>query len=135
MSHFNIHRSPLKCTDAPLPTAWVKAHLTGEDKYNLTVLAPSVLSPKTPKIKTGACAYARLSLMESGAVMAFFPVNSMVSDTIRRMFGATWFELEQPLILPAYVFGRDIEITAGRHPLAYVLENWVVMFRPSENQN
>jgi hypothetical protein len=138
MSHFNLQPNPLKRTEAPMPTAWAKVFSTEDNKYNLRILGPEALSPAPEQHKSSVCAYARLSLMESGAVMAFFSVNSMVSDTLRRMFGAIWFELEQPLVLPACVFGREIEIMAGQHPLAYVLENWVVLFRPadkSENLN
>lgn len=77
------------------------------------------------------CAYAKLSLMDSGAVMATFPIASMVSCTIRRLLGVSWFELETTLHLPDFVFGHAIEIPSGRHPLVYVLENWVVLFRPN----
>ena len=68
--------------------------------------------------------------MESGAVLASFPIMGMVSGTLQRMLGATWFELATPFKLPAFVFGHDIEIPAGRHPIVFVLENWVVLFRP-----
>jgi hypothetical protein len=68
--------------------------------------------------------------MESGAVMASFPVMGMVSGTIRSMLGSAWFELADPLLLPEFVFGHDIEIPSGRHPIVFVLESWVVLFRP-----
>lgn len=109
------------------PSVWVKTKLEGADAYSLTVLSKTKNSIQGSSL---GCAYAKLSLMESGAVMASFPVMGMVSGTIRSMLGATWFELAVPLELPAFVFGYDIEIPAGRHPLVFVLESWVVLFRP-----
>lgn len=112
------------------PSAWVKTHLEGADQYSLTILEKTKSSNNTLPRGSAGCAYAKLSLMESGAVMASFPVMGMVSGTLQRMLGATWFELATPLKLPAFVFGHDIEIPAGRHPIVFVLENWVVLFRP-----
>ncbi len=112
------------------PSAWVKTRLEGTEKYSLTVMEKTKLPQNAQPRETAGCAYAKLSLMESGAVMASFPVMGMVSGTIRSMLGATWFELASPLNLPAFVFGHDIEIPAGRHPIVFVLESWVVLFRP-----
>ena len=114
------------------PSTWVKTRLEGTDKYSLTVLAKSGSPRKTNTGETAGCAYAKLSLMESGAVMASFPVMGMVSGTIRNMLGSTWFDLALPLKLPEFVFGHDIEIPAGRHPIVFVLESWVVLFRPQD---
>ncbi|MBC7774100.1 MAG: hypothetical protein H7246_01575 [Phycisphaerae bacterium] len=111
------------------PTAWVKTRLEGADKYSLTIMEKARLPTQATQDSAG-CAFAKLSLMESGAVMASFPVMGMVSGTIRSLLGAAWFELSSPLKLPAFVFGYDIEIPAGRHPIVFVLENWVVLFRP-----
>lgn len=112
------------------PTAWVKTRLEGADKYSLTVMEKTKHPQQTNSRGSAGYAYAELSLMESGAVMASFPVMGMVSGTIRSMLGAAWFELASPLKLPAFVFGHDIEIPAGRHPIVFVLESWVVLFRP-----
>lgn len=117
----------------PQPTAWVKTRLEGADKYSLTIMEKSKLPRNDHPAASAGCAYARLSLMESGAVMASFPVMGMVSGTIRSLLGAAWFELATPLKLPAFVFGHDIEIPAGRHPIVFILESWVVMFRPQHN--
>lgn len=128
MTRFNTPSTPsLNKTQTP-PTVWVKTRLEGADTYCLTVMEKS---KKSVQGASSGCAYAKLSLMESGAVMASFPVMGMVSGTIRSMLGATWFELAVPLELPAFVFGFDIEIPAGRHPLVFVLESWVVLFRPN----
>jgi hypothetical protein len=112
------------------PGIWVKTRLEGADTYCLTIMERTrPLQPSAPGA-TANCAYAKLSLLESGAVMASFPIMGMVSGTIRSMLGAAWFELAAPLKLPAFVFGYDIEIPAGRHPIVFVLESWVVLFRP-----
>lgn len=127
MTHFNPQASTGQNKIQTQPCAWVKTRVEGADKYSLTILEKT----KSPyPAKTAGCAYAKLSLMESGAVMASFPVMGMVSGTIRSLLGATWFELAFPLNLPAFVFGHDIEIPAGRHPIVFVLESWVVVFHP-----
>ena len=112
------------------PGAWVKTRLEGAGKYSLTIMEKTNQPQQTGIKRAAGCAFAKLSLMESGAVMASFPVMGMVSGTIRSLLGASWFELASPLKLPAFVFGHDIEIPAGRHPIVFVLESWVVLFRP-----
>lgn len=112
------------------PSAWVKTQLEGAGKYSLTIMEKTKMVQHPHPREPAGCAFAKLSLMESGAVMASFPVMGMVSGTIRSLLGATWFELESPLKLPAFVFGYDIEIPSGRHPIVFVLESWVVLFRP-----
>jgi len=112
------------------PSTWVKTRFEGNDKYNLTIMGKTKLLQQAKPLESAGCAFAKLSLMESGAVMASFPVMGMVSGTIRSLLGATSFELGSPLKLPAFVFGYDIEIPAGRHPIVFVLESWVVLFRP-----
>lgn len=120
-------------TPSVIPSVWVKTRLEGSDQYSLTVMEKTSISPRTPPaVKTPGCAYAKLTLLETGAVMASFPVMGMVSGTLRGMLGSAWFELSAPLNLPAFVFGKDIEIPAGRHPIIFVLESWVVLFRPSK---
>lgn len=112
------------------PAVWVKTSMESGDKYSLTIMEKTRQpQAKIPGASAG-CAYAKLSLMESGAVMASFPVMSMASGAIRSMLGVAWFELAAPFQLPAFVFGYDIEIPAGRHPIVFILESWVVLFRP-----
>ena len=112
------------------PTAWVKTLFEGTDKYSLTIMEKTKMTKVNNAKEYSGCAYAKLSLLESGAVMASFPVMGMVSGTIRSMLGATSFELASPLNLPRFVFGHEIEIPAGQHPIVFVLESWVVLFRP-----
>ena len=133
MTRFDTHALTGHPKPQTPPTVWVKTRLEGADQYSLTVMEKT--KPKTPRTSnvSAGCAYAKLSLMESGAVMASFPVMGMVSGTIRSMLGSAWFELATPLQLPASIFGHDIEIPVGRHPLVFVLESWVVLFRP-QNQ-
>ena len=113
------------------PSIWVRTHLEeeGSDKYHLSILEKK---RHTRASHTEGCAFAKLILMESGAIMASFPVMGMVSGTIRSMLGAAWFELATPFEMPAALFGHEIEIPAGRYPLVFVLESWVVLFRPNE---
>ncbi|HAD13319.1 MAG TPA: hypothetical protein DCF33_12890 [Saprospirales bacterium] len=107
-------------------SVWVRTRLEGTDTYSLTVL-----NRKAPKPDSvGVCAYAKLSMLDSGAIMAFFPLNAMVAMQAKMLLGANWFELAAPLLLPDFVFGFDLEIPAGRHPMVFVLESWVVLFRP-----
>jgi hypothetical protein len=110
------------------PAVWVKTRLEGADQYSLTILEKTRQTQH--KSPDAGCAYAKLSLMQSGAIMASFPVMGMVSGTLRSMLGSAWFELASPLKLPAFLFGQDMEIPAGRHPIVFVLESWVVLFRP-----
>lgn len=113
------------------PSIWVRTHLEeeGSDKYHVSILEKR----RQPlAAHTQGCAYAKLMLMDSGAIMASFPVMSMVSGTIRGMLGAASFELATPFQMPAALFGYEIEIPAGKYPLVFVLESWVVLFRPTE---
>jgi len=130
MTHFNTPALTGQNKTQTPPTVWVKTTLEGADKYSLTIMEKSRQAQQTHPSAAAGCAYAKLSLMESGAIMASFPVMGMVSGTIRSMLGAAWFELASPLNLPEFVFGHDIEIPAGRHPIVFVLESWVVLFRP-----
>jgi len=120
-----LPKHPAKHAPAP-PSRWVKTRFSGTEKYELTVLGKA----KMEKEATHGFAYAKLSLMESGAVLATFPTMGMVSGTIKNLLGATCFELSAPLKLPASIFGHDIEIAAGQHPIVFVLDSWVVLFRP-----
>lgn len=133
MTHFNNESYPQQNQGHTQIGRWVKTRLEGTEKYSLSVMGKADMPQKSESNQTKGCAYAKLSLMESGAVMASFPVMGMVSGTIRSLLGATWFELASPLKLPEFVFGHEIEIAAGRHPIVFVLESWVVMFRPSSN--
>lgn len=130
MTHFNTPALTGQNKTQTPPTVWVKTTLEGADKYSLRIMEKSRQAQQTHPSAAAGCAYAKLSLMESGAIMASFPVMGMVSGTIRSMLGAAWFELASPLNLPEFVFGHDIEIPAGRHPIVFVLESWVVLFRP-----
>lgn len=116
-------------TEIP-PSVWVRTQLEGSDAYSLTIMKRTKRAQANKPSNNSNCAYAKLLLMESGAILATFPVMGMVSNTIGRMLGANWFELAVPLSLPDFVFGYHIEIPAGRHPLVFVLESWVVLFRP-----
>ncbi|MBN8679761.1 MAG: hypothetical protein J0M29_16155 [Chitinophagales bacterium] len=110
-------------------TVWVRTQLEGAERYTLRVLERS--GGNFPDLPEGAtCAYAKLTLLDSGAIMAFFPITAMVSAQAKLLLGATWLELATPLVLPDFVFGFDMEIPAGRHPLVFILESWVVLFRP-----
>jgi hypothetical protein len=127
MTRFNIPTIPQTPKTPSVPSTWVRTSVEGTERYSLTIMEKT-RPPKGPD--RPCCAYAQLSLMESGAIMATFPVMGMVSDTIRSMLGAAWFELATPLQLPAFVFGQDIEIPAGRHPIVFALESWIILFRP-----
>lgn len=130
MTHFNTLPLTGQSKLQTPPSAWVKTRVEGKNGYHLTIMEKTNAQQGVSVRPTGNCAFAKLSLMESGAIMASFPVMGMVSGTIRSMLGASWFELVAPLKLPAFIFGYDIEIPAGRHPIVFVLESWVVMFRP-----
>ncbi|MBX2893496.1 MAG: hypothetical protein KF734_21460 [Saprospiraceae bacterium] len=73
---------------------------------------------------------AKISILESGAIMASFPKKSISHDMITCMMGTTWINVAAPLTLPAKIFGHVIEIADGYHPAVPVLTNWVVLFRP-----
>jgi hypothetical protein len=107
---------------------WVRTRQEGADSYSVAVLGREQNPPEDNHSAT--CAYARLIMLDNGAVMAFFPLSAMVSTQAKALMGATSFELATPFVIPAFVFGFDIEIPAGRHPLVFILESWVVLFRP-----
>ncbi|MBL7809792.1 MAG: hypothetical protein JNN28_18365 [Saprospiraceae bacterium] len=112
-------------------SVWVRTRMEGTDLYTLTVLDRKSIGILESTSEASICAYAKLTILDSGAIMAFFPLSAMVSVQAKLLMGATWFELAEPLVLPAFVFGFDIEIPAGRHPLVFILESWVVLFRPN----
>lgn len=130
MTRFNTSFTTCPTQTQKLPTVWVKALLEGEDQYRLSILEKTGSAQKARTPPATGCAYARLSLMESGAIMATFPLMGMVSGAIRQLLGTTSFDLAEPFQIPASCFGVGIDIPAGKHPLVFVLENWVVLFRP-----
>ncbi len=130
MTRFDPHTLPGQIKTQTQPGAWVKTHLESANTYSLKIVEKTKQRQQVNPNPSLGCAYGKLSLLESGAIMASFPVMGMASCTIRNMLGATWFELATPLILPAFVFGHDMEIPAGRHPIVFVLENWMVLFAP-----
>lgn len=113
----------------PLPSRWVKTLINGSGKCQMTLLCILDKGETCPS-QYGSIAYAKLSLMNSGAVMASFPFMGMTSGVFKALYGAQWLALDAPLLLSAHVLGREIWIAEGRHPLVFVLENWVVLFRP-----
>lgn len=108
------------------PSRWIKTLIGGSEKPQLALLGKD----EKPLPEQGRVAYAKISLMDSGAVMASFPLMGMASGAFKALYGARWLVIEKPIALPASVFGREISIAAGEHPLVFVLENWIVLFRP-----
>ena len=111
-------------------SVWVRTQLEGNESYSVKVLERKHKPSGEAAGRSVICAYAKLIMLDNGAVMAIFPLTAMVSSQAKALMGATWFELATPLVVPAFVFGFDLIIPAGRHPLVFVLESWVVLFRP-----
>lgn len=72
-------------------------------------------------------AYAKFSLMGSGAVLAVFEEHGALGERL----GEIWFEMKAPAQLPACLLGHEIEIAAGLHPMARVMGKLIVLFRPT----
>lgn len=127
-------------TKAYLPqataTRWVKTAMDSTEGYKLEVLEePSAHYLNAgcwnrELVRSAGIAYAKLSLLESGAVLASFPFLSAMPGVIQADPYTVWFVLDAPALVPAGIFGKEIEIAAGRHIMAPSLGNWVVFFRP-----
>ncbi len=118
----------------PQPTtlAWIKTRVAGAEEYRLE-LAKTHLDIGM-NAGWGQEARAKTTLLESGAVLASFPLLGKLPGSIQPDPFTTWFELDAPALLPAGIFGREIEIAAGKHLMAPSLGNWVVFFKPNNPQ-
>jgi hypothetical protein len=121
----------------PLTVIWKKNHLEEAEIYTLEYLEDALefdmnagLWKRESALKNSN-AYAKLSLLESGAVLASFPLMGCLPGVIQADPYTVWFVLDAPAIVPAGVFGKEIRIAAGRHLMTNSLGQWVVFFRPS----
>lgn len=71
-----------------------------------------------------------ITLLESGAILASFPLNGHLPGQIRPDTFSVWFHLDAPLHIQAGVFGKFIRIESGRHLMAQSLDSWMVYFKP-----
>jgi hypothetical protein len=127
-----IHiRTPIE-TKPYLPQAttlaWIKTQISGLEAYRLETVQS--LSANNLNAGSGQVVSAKTSLLESGAVLASFPLLGKLPGSIQPDPFTTWFELDAPALLPEGIFGLEIEIGAGRHLLASSLGTWVVFFKP-----
>jgi len=128
----NIRIAPETKPYLPQPTtlAWVKTRISGTEEYRLEMIETASANNMNAGWGKGAEVCAKLSLLESGAVLASFPLLGKMPGTIQPDLFTTWFLLDAPALVPAGIFGWEIEIAAGRHLMASSLGSWVVFFKP-----
>jgi hypothetical protein len=122
----------------PVKIAWVRLRTNNSEIYRLEgvdvlqVLQENdhaaALSSVIPEVHP----YATLTLLESGALLASFPLLGKLPGSIQADKFTVWFNLDIPAQLPAYVLGSDIEIAAGKYLMTQSLNAWVVFFKPSK---
>lgn len=122
----------------PTDAVWVKTCLNGDHAY-LLKSAPTAFKIAgrrkwEPDSSEGAFS-ATLSLLESGAILASFPLRGPLPGKIEPDPFSVWFFLDAPAIIAAGVFGREIRIAAGRHLMASCLGTWIVFFRPIHHES
>jgi hypothetical protein len=119
--------------------AWVKIHFNNADIYSLEgVDALPVLKEKEQSILNTAAIpenipYATLTLLESGAILATFPLLSKLPGSIQADKFTVWFNLDAPAHLPANVLGSALEIAAGKYLMTQSVNEWIVFFKPSKS--
>ena len=124
----------------PTTTAWVKTTISGAEGYRLEQIEEaSAINMNAgwgnrEPVQTRGLIYAKLSLLESGALLASFPLLGTIPGSIQTNPYTVWFVLDAPAIVPAGIFGREIEISAGKHLMASSLGTWVVFFRPRQDK-
>ncbi|MEZ4894318.1 MAG: hypothetical protein R3A50_00540 [Saprospiraceae bacterium] len=114
---------------------WVQTQAADMEAYKLEELGIAthigeLVGRKAGLVSKGEYAHSRLSLQESGAVLASFPLLGKIPGKIQADQFTVWFELELPALIPSGIFGKEIRFKAGRHLMASVLGNWVVFFKP-----
>ncbi len=133
----NIRIAPETKPYLPQPTtlAWTKTRVSGTEEYRLEMIATASANNIHAGWGKGAGVCAKLSLLESGAVLASFPLLGKMPGIIQPDPFTTWFMLDAPALVPCCIFGWDIEIAAGRHLMASSLGSWVVFFKPLNLKN
>lgn len=120
----------------PTNTAWVKTSLNGQPVYQLQEVGAVWASGTNAGLRdrelvqTKGFASAKLALLESGAVLASFPLLGALPGSIESDPFTVWFLLDAPVLVPTGIFGQEIWIEAGRHLMAFSLGSWVVFFKP-----
>jgi hypothetical protein len=121
----------------PTTTAWIRTSVKGTERYRLEVIEEaSAIDMNAGRrnrelVPETGFAYAKLSLLESGAVLASFPLLGKMPGVIQSDPYTVWFVLDAPALVPDGIFGREIEIAAGRHLMTSSLGSWVVFFKPT----
>jgi hypothetical protein len=139
----HIRKQPETQSYVPQPAsiAWIKTRMDNAEMYKLELIddAPAIDMNAGLRnrglVPAPGLAYAKLSLLESGAVLASFPLLGKMPGNIQADPFTVWFVLDAPAILPANVFGREILFASGRHLMTTSLGNWVVFFRPAPHHN
>ena len=120
----------------PTTTAWIKTLEKGTERYILEVMEEASATDMNAGwrnrglVQSTSFAYAKLSLLESGAVLASFPLLGMMPGAIKVDPFTVWFVLDVPAIVPDGIFGQEIEIDAGRHLMTSSMGSWIVFFKP-----
>lgn len=121
----------------PVDTRWFKSGSDADANYRIMPLLSSQLDvsgyaglrKREPELQDNAVK-ARITILESGAVLASFPLLGALPGHIKPDAFTTWFELDAPAILPEGIFGKEVRIQAGLHLMAPAPGSWVVLFKP-----
>lgn len=120
----------------PATIAWIKTTVKGSERYRLEMIDEASAIGRCSgrrnrePVQNTDYARAKISLLESGAVLASFPLLGVMPGSIQTDPFTVWFELDAPATLPDAIFGQKIEIPAGRHLMAPSLGSWIVFFKP-----
>lgn len=118
----------------PVDTRWIKS---GDgDGYRIMPASAKHALPgyaglrnREPELQETVVT-SRITILESGAVLASFPLLGALPGAIMPDAFTTWFQLDFPALLPQGIFGKEVRINAGRHLMAPAPGSWVVLFKP-----
>lgn len=140
MIDIRVHPESQIYLPQPTTTAWIRTSVKGTERYRLEMIEEASAIDMNAGwrnrelVPSEGFAYAKLSLLESGAVLASFPLLGKIPGAIQADPYTVWFVLDAPATVPDGIFGREIEIAAGRHLMTASLGSWVVFFKPSSKK-
>lgn len=114
--------------------AWVKTQIAGRERYELEsiehITGGNAGLRNRRSTPSESLAYGKLTLLESGAVLASFPLLGTLPGQVQLDPFSVWFHLDAPAWLPACILGKELEIPAGRHLMTQAIDSWMVFFKP-----
>ena len=136
MIHIRQQPQTMPYLQPPVEAHWIKIREGLEEKYRLEAWLPDQQLIGHAGWRNGGSerpdkpAHARIALLDSGALLASFPLLGALPGKIQPDAFTVWFMLDAPIWAPAGLFGKEITIPSGRHLMAQALDAWLVFFRP-----